>query len=112
MSGTSDTDGNDQLRSSFLPVEAADPSIARPAADFCMKYGVFQHQYFNFIPEGDTTTVNFPLSTGAKRQTPIVLIGLTQQFDKLVFENASQKMLSLRTSAHTGVAIPRLKGTR
>ena len=27
MSGTSDIDGNDQLRSSFLPVEAAGPSI-------------------------------------------------------------------------------------
>ena len=33
MSGTSDIDGNDQLRSSFLPVEAAGPSIARPAAN-------------------------------------------------------------------------------
>ena len=33
MSGTSDIDGNDQLRSSFLPVEAADPSIARPEAN-------------------------------------------------------------------------------
>lgn len=33
MSGTSDIDGHDQLRSSFLPVEAAGPSIARPAAN-------------------------------------------------------------------------------
>ena len=33
MSGTSDIDGNDQLRSSFLPVEAAGPSIARPEAN-------------------------------------------------------------------------------
>ena len=33
MSGTSDIDGNDQLRSSFLPVEAAGPSIASPAAN-------------------------------------------------------------------------------
>ena len=68
MSGTSDIDGNDQLRSSFLPVEAADPSIARPAAHFCIKYGVFQHHYFNFIPEGgyhncQLSTVNWSEAT-------------------------------------------------
>ena len=28
-----------------------------------MKYSVFQHHYFDFIPEGDTITVHFPLST-------------------------------------------------
>ena len=33
MSGTSDIDGNDPFRSSFLPVEAAGPSMARPAAN-------------------------------------------------------------------------------
>ncbi len=38
-----------------------------------------------------------------------VLIGSTQLPDKLVFV---EYMLSLRASAHTGVAIPRLKGTR
>ena len=38
-----------------------------------------------------------------------VLIGLTQQFDKLVFV---EYLLSLRASARTGVAIPPLRGTR
>ena len=38
-----------------------------------------------------------------------VLIVLTQQYDKLVF---GEYLLSLRTSAHTGVAIPRSHGTR
>ena len=36
-----------------------------------------------------------------------MLIGFTQLFDKLVFVRS---LLSLRTSAHTGVAIPRLVG--
>ena len=36
-----------------------------------------------------------------------MLIGLTQQYDKLLFE---EYKLSLRASAHTGVAIPRLEG--
>ena len=30
---------------------------------FWMKYNIFRFYYFNFIPEGDTTTVHFPLST-------------------------------------------------
>ena len=36
-----------------------------------------------------------------------MLIGFTQQYDKLVFERS---LLSLRASAHTGVAIPRIEG--
>ena len=36
-----------------------------------------------------------------------MLIGFTQQYDKLVFELS---LLSLRASAHTGVAIPRIEG--
>ena len=36
-----------------------------------------------------------------------VLVGLTQQYDKLVFV---EYLLSLRARAHTGVAIPRLEG--
>ena len=38
-----------------------------------------------------------------------VHIGFTQLFGKLVF---GEYLLSLRASAHTGVAIPRLEGTR
>ena len=37
----------------------------------------------------------------------IMLIGLSQLTDKLVFV---EYLLSLRASAHTGVAIPRLEG--
>ena len=47
-----------------------------------------------------------------KQQSPKIifaLIGLMQQTGKSVFV---KYMLSLRTSPQTGVAIPRLKGTR
>lgn len=43
MSGTSDIDGNDQFRSSFLPVEAAGPSIARPAANLIITKQSIRH---------------------------------------------------------------------
>ena len=39
-----------------------------------------------------------------------MLIGLTQLPDKLVFVGLCPDFLSLRTSAHAGVAIPRLEG--
>ena len=41
-----------------------------------------------------------------------MLIGLTQLPDKLVFVGLCPDFLSLRTSAHAGVAIPPLNGTR
>ena len=41
-----------------------------------------------------------------------MLIGLNQLPDKLVFVGLCPDFLSLRTSAHAGVAIPPLNGTR
>ena len=39
-----------------------------------------------------------------------MLIGLTQQYDKLLFSALTPYFLSLRTSPQTGVAIPQLEG--
>ena len=43
MSGASDIDGNAPFFSSFLPVEAAGPSIARPAANLIIAKQSIRH---------------------------------------------------------------------
>ena len=39
-------------------------------------------------------------------------MGMAQQSDKLLFVGLCRNYLSLRTSAHAGVAIPPMNGTR